>query len=401
MKTHSRWALRLAAFLLCIPLALQSVQASTRDGHDNDDEDILTQDHFVPHISTVPANKGEAVELFVRERVKADDDNGIQKRHSKPVVLMVHGAATPTVPVFDVRFENYSWMAFLAKAGFDVFAMDLTGYGRSPRPMMDNPCNTSRANQEAFLIPNPLDEPCEPEYAFKLSTVQSDWDEIDTVVDYLRDLRQVDRVNLLGWSNGGVRTGGYAARHGEKVDRLFLYAPANYNRTGPSDPPAVLPEPGVPMTVTGSAAFFNLWDTQVKCPDQFTPAIRDPLRSTDLEFDELGSTWGSEGVRRQPVQNTFWGWNKKFAGQVDVPTLIIRGDLDTVAPELQMRNLFEDIQTQQKVFVHVACGSHMLVWENQHEIMLRASLEWLSQGTFAGQQTGSFFVDTDGEVHPE
>jgi pimeloyl-ACP methyl ester carboxylesterase len=403
MKRRSRWTLRLAAFLLWIPIALQATAAQPAQsageihGQDQDDEDILTLDHFVPHISTVPANAGEQVELFVRERVRGDERH--KKRHSKPVVLMVHGAATPAVPTFDLPFENYSWTAFLAEAGFDTFAMDLSGYGLSPRPMMDNPCNTSRSDQESFLIPNPLNEPCPPEYPFRLTTSQTDWDEIDTVVDYIRQLRGVETVSLIGWSLGGPRAGGYAARHPEKVERLFLLAPT-YERQELSEPPQNLPQLGVPMSVRTIAGQFKNWDSQVKCENQFTPAIRDTLRATILEFDPVGRTWGTQALFRIPVQNRRWGWNSTFARQIEAPTLIIRGDLDTIVPEVQPRNLLEDLQSQ-KVFVHVACASHQLTWENQHTILLHASAEWLRHGTFAGQRTGSFFVDSDGEVHDE
>ncbi len=358
-------------------------------------EHILTIDHFVPHISTVPANRGEPVELFVRERVRRergrDDDS-----HRKRVVLMVNEAARAVVSDFDLRFENYSWMAFLAEAGFDVFAMDLTGYGSSPRPMMDDACNTSPQDQDRYLIPNPLPERCAPSYPYRLSNSQSDWDEIDTVVNYLRELRGVDKVSFVAWSRGGRRLGGYTARHPKKVEKLFLLAPGLYSRFEPSDPPAVLPEPGVPMTVQ-RVDIFPGWDAQLNCEDQFTPAIRPVIASTDLEFDPLGSTWGEVGVRRTPVQ-TLWGWNQTFALQVEAPTLVIVGDLDTTKG---IRDLFEDLGAEQKVFVHVACASHFLAWENQHMILLRASEEWLRHGTFAGHTNGSFFVDTEGHVHEE
>ncbi len=167
-----------------------------------DSKRIRTADHFVPHISTVPANEGERVELFVRERFRRG------RQRNRPVVLMVHGNTQSAVPAFDLRFENYSWMAFLAEAGFDVFAMDLSGYGLSPRPTMDDACNASQSDQIAHL--NPLPEPCPPSYPFRLTTSQSDWDEIDTVVDYVRQLRGVDKVNLIGWSIGGPRMGGFA-----------------------------------------------------------------------------------------------------------------------------------------------------------------------------------------------
>ncbi len=49
-------------------------------------------------------------------------------------MLFVHGAGTPAEVAFDVPIGDYSWMAFLARNGFDVFSMDTTGYGRSTRP---------------------------------------------------------------------------------------------------------------------------------------------------------------------------------------------------------------------------------------------------------------------------
>ena len=43
-------------------------------------------------------------------------------------------------------------MAYLAQAGFDVFSMDMTGYGRSTRPAaMNDPCNLSAAQQNKLI----------------------------------------------------------------------------------------------------------------------------------------------------------------------------------------------------------------------------------------------------------
>jgi pimeloyl-ACP methyl ester carboxylesterase len=91
-----------------------------------------------------------------------------------------------------------------------------------------------------------------------------------------------------------------------------------------------------------------------------------------------------------------------MAGQVKVPTLVIRGDLDTTVPLGDIQSLLADLSSvPQKVFVHVACASHYLPWENQHMILLAASVEWLQNGTFAGQFTGSFAVDAAGQVHQD
>ena len=66
---------------------------------------------------------------------------GSGKPFERKVVLMVHGGFSPATLAFDVPYRDYSWMERLAREGFDVFAMDMTGYGRSGRPMMDEPCN--------------------------------------------------------------------------------------------------------------------------------------------------------------------------------------------------------------------------------------------------------------------
>ncbi len=362
---------------------------------------IQTTDYLVPHISTVPANAGKRVGLFVRQKINK------QGRGGRPVVLMIGGATGSVVPVFDLQFENYSWMDHLAAAGFDVFAMDLTGYGLSPRPMMDDPCNFSTAEQQQYLVPKRLAQPCAPSYPFQLTTIQSDWDEIGRVVDYLRRVRNVDKVSLVGYSRGGARAAGYTAKNPGKVDKLFLLAPGRYLRLSPTDAPIPLPRPGVPGTLIGASDLNNLWNTQVKCQTQVTPRIQPAITASVLESDPTGSTWGAAGVRRAPVWNSpdgflYWGWNATLAGQVRVPTLIIRGETDSQVPISDIRDLLGDlVGAPQKVFIQVECASHYLFWETQHMSLLNASVEWLSKGTYLGRFNGNFAVDAAGEVRQE
>ena len=104
----------------------------------------------------------------------------------------------------------------------------MTGYGRSTRPApMNDPCNLAPDRQATFVPPDPA--PCDASYPSQLTTIASDWNDIDAVVDHIRALRRVTRVSLVAWSLGGPRAGGYAAQHPDKVHRLVLLAPA-YNR---------------------------------------------------------------------------------------------------------------------------------------------------------------------------
>src|SRR5438034_7458537 len=170
----------------------------------DDGEKLLTIDHYVSVKSTVPAIAGQLAQIYVRERVQAGT---ALRASSQPslgdrVVLFVHGAGTPAEVAFDVPYQDYSWMAFLARAGFDAFSMDTTGYGRSTRPAaMNDPCNLSPEQQKTF-VPGFLTAPCAPTYSRNVTTIASDWNDIDAVVDYIRALRRVDRVSMVAWSLG-------------------------------------------------------------------------------------------------------------------------------------------------------------------------------------------------------
>jgi len=373
----------------------------------NDDTpQILTIDHQVPHISTVPANAGDLVQLFVRERVASNRD-------ARQVVLMIHGASVPVLPGGDLGTDHYDWALWLAQAGgFDVFMLDFQGSGLSPRPKMDDPCNVPTAQQQSILIPNPLSATCPPSYPFQLINAHSDWDELDAVVDYIRAIRGVDKVALVGWSQGSFRVGPYAVQHPDKVESLLLYAPI-YNPEGRAgvgpdgfDPPVALPQPGTPMTLTTRPAFMNRWDPEIQCDGQVEDGIQDVVWSAIMDNDEIGRTWGpSDGVMR--VRSPFlWGWNSGTVSRLSVPVLIIVGALDLQVegfPKFphSFFNLYETIPHSHKLLFRVDCAGHFMVWERQRRVLHHISKEWLKHGAVEGYTTGIFSVDTEGVIHPQ
>ncbi len=118
----------------------------------DDSERLLSVDHFVRVRSTVPAIAGQEVPIYVRERVQAG--TALRGAGADRVVLFIHGAGTPAEVSFDVPAQDYSWMAYLARAGFDTFAMDTSGYGRSVRPAaMNDPCNVA-PDRQAMWVPS-------------------------------------------------------------------------------------------------------------------------------------------------------------------------------------------------------------------------------------------------------
>ena len=213
----------------------------------------LADERFADRRAPARRVAGQPAQIYVRERVKA----GTALRgatFADRVVLFVHGAGTPAEVAFDVPYQDYSWMAYLARAGFDVFSMDTTGYGRSTRPAaMNDPCNLTSAQQSTF-IPRLLAAPCAPSYPHQLTTIASDWEDIGAAIDYVRAARRSREPmpRVATWAGCGRPLRG--ATIPEKIQKLVLLAPA-YNRTAPAGPPAKLPVEGVPMNTQSHDEF--------------------------------------------------------------------------------------------------------------------------------------------------
>jgi pimeloyl-ACP methyl ester carboxylesterase len=357
---------------------------------------ILTIDRIIEHTSTVPAIKGEKVGLFVRERIAAPMlDQAPGKAFERKVVLMVHGGFSPATIAFDVQYRDYSWMEQLAREGFDVFTMDMTGYGRSTRPpQMNEPCNLQPAQQKA-IVPKTLPEPCTPKYPFDLVNSDSESDDINAVVDFIRKLRGVDKISLVGWSGGGIRTGTFIGRHPQKVDRYVIWASSNYSRKNPDAAPATLPAAGAPVTFqTRTVGVDRRWLGTQKSEGMIEFGMPDIISGLNQLADPLGATWGPGGLRA-PTR-TYWGWNANGAKKVQIPTLIMVGEYD----DLTRSNLelFDDLGASEKVFLGIAGGTHFMNWEKQRRVLHKASIDWLKNGSLGGAKTGMFRADENGTI---
>jgi len=355
-----------------------------------------TQDRFVPHTSTVPANEGQQVGIFLHERLTAATAEAIRAGDSMEgkVVLFVHGVSVPSVPGFDLPYRDYSWMGFLASHGYDTFSMDNQGYGFSPQPFMDNPCNLDA--DDLATLGGVTGSSCAPSYQHELTGSQTDWDEIDTVVDYLRELRGVDKINLVGWSLGGIRSGGYAARHPDKLHKLILFAPV-YGADSASLAPEGFPRAGAPVRLQSRDTLINdRWTSNVACADQVEPGITDAIWETIMAFDRYGRAWEPPGGVMRVRAGSTWGWNREYAARIPVPTLIMVGEQDGLLNA--GKSLYGDLNgTANKVLVTMNCATHFAIWEaSQYRFMHEASLEWLASGQYRGKDSGAYRVDFGG-----
>src|SRR5690242_12686940 len=146
----------------------------------------------------VPSEPG--IDIYVRNKRPAD----MTAFRPERTVLYVHGATYPASTAFDLQLGGMSWMDYIAARGYDVYLLDLRGYGKSTRP------------KEMSEDPKASPPIVRGDTAVK---------DIGTVVDLILARRNVPRLNWIGWSWGTVTMSTYTTQNPGKVERLVLYAP--------------------------------------------------------------------------------------------------------------------------------------------------------------------------------
>ena len=258
----------------------------------------------------------------------------------KPVVVLAHGSATAGRVSFDLQVPGhaeYSLMDFLARQGFDVFALDVRGFGRSDKP-------------EGFL-----------------STEQAA-SALHAVVDHILLLRGVPQVHLLAWSWGTQYSGQFVMAHPAKVARYVAYAQMH-----PSSPDLQARRarlatfqraPYIRITEQGwKLRFHSLTPDEANNPDVINAfahaaAQAEAKSPTGPQIDLL---------TRQPLIDP---------ARITVPTLLIHGQYDDVADLPGLWPFFAALPNPDKQYTVVPAGGHMLHLQQGHARFQQAVAAW-------------------------
>ena len=154
---------------------------------------LITEEFMIPG-----ADPG--VQLYVRNKRSRD----LTTFSAENIVLFVHGATYPAETSFDLQLDGLSWMDYVASRGYDVYLVDVRGYGKSSRPTeMDQP-----ADRNPPIV--------------RTDTAARDY---GAAVDFVLKRRGVAKLNVLAWSWGTAIAALYTSQNNAKVNRLVLYAP--------------------------------------------------------------------------------------------------------------------------------------------------------------------------------
>jgi pimeloyl-ACP methyl ester carboxylesterase len=307
---------------------------------------IVIENYFVP--ATDPG-----IQLSVRNK----RPDGVASFPSDRILLMVHGATYPGEPAFDLPLGGVSWMDYVAQRGFDVYLMNVRGYGMSTRPpQMSQPSSENK----------PI---VHTEVAVK---------DVGAVVDHILARRGVSKINLLGWSWGTVLTGAFTAASNAKVERLVLYAPS-FIRTTPSQ--IVLEGPlGAYRGVTKEAAAkrrrAGLTDAQAAAV--MPPEWFDAWWAANMALDPVGAAQNPPVVRAPngviEDGQRYWSAGKAYydPSNITAPTLLILAEWDADTPPYMAQAVFAKLtNTPRKRLVMIGEGTHGVALEKNRLQLFR------------------------------
>jgi pimeloyl-ACP methyl ester carboxylesterase len=310
----------------------------------------------------VPSDPG--THIYVRNKRSAD----MAAFRPERTVVFVHGATNPASTGFDLALGGLSWMDYIAARGYDVYLLDLRGYGRSTRPK----------EMEEDAAKNP-----------PLVRGETALRDIGAVVDFVRKRRNLLRVVLIGHSWGTTLMATYTTQHPDKVERLVLYAP-QWLRTTPS---AVVAQAG--SGALGAYRLVTVAQTRArrmagvpadKQADLFPPGWFDAWIEATWAADPTAASRNPPAIRAPngTAQDTleFWSAGKPYydPAKISVPTLLVLGEWDNDTPPAMAQTLFPLlVNAPGKRLVVLGEGTHVIYMERNRLKLFEAVQGFLDE----------------------
>lgn len=110
-------------------------------------------------------------------------------------ILLIHGV-TYSSNEFDTDYKDYSLVRRLAREGYNVWRLDIAGFGQSGQV------------EDGFMP--------DSDYAAQ---------DIEAAVETITREMGHDKIDIFGWSWGTVTVSRFAAAHPEHINNIVLYAP--------------------------------------------------------------------------------------------------------------------------------------------------------------------------------
>lgn len=279
--------------------------------------------------------QNDGIEIYAWEKVDGTPEG-------KPIVVLAHGSATAGRESFDLRVEgksSYSLMDRLASEGFDVFALDTRGFGRSTHP--EEHITTAQAK-----------------------------DDLGALIDFVLELRGASKVNLLGWSWGTQYGGMYVMENPDKVERYVSYAQMHVD------------SPDVAKRRARIGAFRE--NAYVSIPEEGWKPRFTSMTPAEVNEPEVVESYAREAAAVEtrtatgPQLDLVTILPMVNPRLVTVPTMIIHGEYDDVADTDGLLPFFEQLANPQKQYVIIPEAGHMMHLQKGHDLFQHEVVSFFS-----------------------
>ncbi len=304
------------------------------------------------------------VDLSLYRRVREPVPRGAETK----VVLLLHPYGVPTAAAFDVK--GYSLIEYLAEHGYDVWATEYRGFGRSSSA----PVLIGRNRQ---MIPSPR--------------LEQSLGDVREAIDAVLSSTKAKNLTLIGYGYGGLVAGMAAAKYPDKVSRLVLYGTAFSFRVGKlgqelrlrpaEDGKRHAIDPKLPPyeTVSWEDTTLKEWKAMMDHKELADPAAIQAVKDAFYTSDYVELDSGERRLRRPtgPMLDEHSVWSDKAlfdAAKIRVPTLVVRGDMDPLAEPNLARKL-KGTKIVREVVIKNA--THWMLYEISHDEVFLETLRFL------------------------
>ncbi|MBB3103430.1 pimeloyl-ACP methyl ester carboxylesterase [Azomonas macrocytogenes] len=266
-----------------------------------------------------------------------------------------------------------SWADTLVEDGFDVWLVDVRGYGRSGVPD-----DVAKAGENSAPF----------------ATTQQAVADIASAIDFIRTHRHVDSVNLIAWSWGTVITGSYAAAHVDAVQSLTLLGPV-WPRSPSSTQPSSQLGPWAYWTFEDSLNKLQNGAPQNERANLFPAQDRDVWEKA-LLASQPAAAKSSPAKFRSPTgvvadAREYWGAGKLPYNPEDirVPTFIVVGQWDAVTPPSGADALYLALKNSPlRSSLHIPRATHFVAVETGRDILIPAVQNFIAEASTAARLEG-------------
>jgi pimeloyl-ACP methyl ester carboxylesterase len=328
--------------VVAVPALIAAILVGCAEAPKQNASALVTENYFIP-------SRDSGIQLYIRNKHL----QGMSEFGPERILLYVHGATYPSEATFDLALSGLSWMDYIAQRGYDVYFVDLRGYGGSTRPTeMEQP---------------PMNNP-------PIVTTDVAVRDVSAAVDYILARRHAAKINLIGWSWGTTIMAAYTAQNNDKVNRLILYAPQWIRST-----PSPISEGAYRRVSMGPAKERWLKGAPENKRSDLIPAgWFEALAAALLATDPVGSKENPPTIRAPngvlQDTNIYWSAGKPYydPGMITVPILIVHAEWDADLPSYMSQTLFTKLaNTPYKRFVEIGEGTHFIFMEKNRMQLFR------------------------------